>query len=678
MLMCVCSFLPASTAAPVLHQPDINWITNSDEPTVSRNMNLTKQMTLILAVFITIAAVTAIVPAYAIIRAELTAQMDHRLQEALHHSQTILEFEQSQIESIITLAAERPTLERLLREQAMDELQAYLEVFRNNTALDQLDVTDLAGNWLAGTNENGESLALSFTAPVADVGFVTGGVLLDMDFAERLQRQTGFRYEFHTAPISISKLHTASNGITYYGGTLALQPLIGDSPATLAVMLPVTGLLAAEGEIIGLLLISTLAVVVSASLGGGLYVRSRIRPLWKLTAAAREMGRGNLSTPIVNPAKTSEIHTLAEVLEQTRIRLQGSLRELSEAKAWSEALIQSVIEGIITFDADEHIVFFSEGAARITHIPPEQAVGQNVNTVLQLAAGESFADFVPPVGGRRSVSIQTIQGEPLTIAITRARQSEAGQTTIVLHDITEETQLRSLQAYFLAHVSHEFRTPLAGMKVSIELLLENARHLSIAEMNELLNSLYLSISSLQNLIDNLLESSKIEASHFSLRRQPVQINQVLSDALRLVQPFLNRRRQTLTLDQPLTLPPLNADTTRLTQVLVNLLSNASKYSPMHSPIDLWIKTHEDALYLAVADRGEGIPPEQRESIFREFVRLGGETSSEYSSGLGLAVVKVIIEAHGGQVGVDTRSGGGSIFWFTLPLREAVTHENPGR
>src|SRR5690606_20505629 len=343
-----------------------------------------------------------------------------------------------------------------------------------------------------------------------------------------------------------------------------------------------------EGEIIGLLIISTLGVALLASLGGGLYVRSRIRPLWKLTAAAREMSQGNLSTPIVNPAKTSEIYTLAEVLEQTRIRLQSSLKELSEAKAWSDALIQSVIEGISSLDATGIVVFFSEGAARITHITTEQAVGQPIDTLLQLVEGESFTDFVPPVGGRRSATLRTAQGEAITVAITRARQSEAGQTTIALHDITEETQRRSLQAYFLAHVSHEFRTPLAGMKVSIELLLENARQLSTAESNELLNSLYLSISSLQNLIDNLLESSKIEASHFSLRRQPVQINQVLSDALRLVQPFLNRRHQTLTLDQPLTLPPLNADATRLTQVLVNLLSNASKYSPMYSPIDLRI------------------------------------------------------------------------------------------
>lgn len=640
-------------------------------------MNLTKQVTLILAVFITFAAVTAMVPAYFIIRAELIAQVDQRLREALRHSETLLAFEQSQAEAVVRLAAGRPTLERLLREQDVNDLQSYLEVFRNNTSLDQLYVTDLSGNWLAGTRNDAEGVALSSSAPVADVGYVVGGIVLDAEFAERLQMQTSFRYEFRAATIQPNRWHATIDGITYYGEALSLQRVIDDDSAVLLVMLPVTGLLASEGEIIGILVISTLVVAFCASLGGGLYLRGRIRPLWNLTGAARRMGDGDLDTPISSSGTMLEVSTLAQVLERNRVRLQKSLQDLSEAKEWSEALIQSVNEGIVTFDAAGKIVFFSQGAGRILQRTPEEALGQHIDDLLLVAEDGRFSDFVPPEGGRRSAQIRTISGERIKVAITRARQSNAGQTTIVVHDITEETQRQTLQAYFLAHVSHEFRTPLAGMKVSIELLLENARHLSAAELNELLNSLHLSISSLQNLIDNLLESSRIEASHFSLRCQPVQFNQVLSDALRVVQPFLRRRHQTLSLDQPFVLPELQADATRLGQVLVNLLSNASKYSPMHSPIDVQIEVHENGLYVAVADRGQSIPPEQRENIFRQFVRLGSDTSSEYSSGLGLAVVKAIIEAHGGQVGVDTRAGGGSIFWFTLPFREGISYESTG-
>ncbi|MCI0712173.1 MAG: ATP-binding protein, partial [Chloroflexi bacterium] len=217
-----------------------------------------------------------------------------------------------------------------------------------------------------------------------------------------------------------------------------------------------------------------------------------------------------------------------------------------------------------------------------------------------------------------------------------------------------------------------------GMKVSIELLLENARYLSGAELNELLNSLHLSVSSLQNLIDNLLESSKIEANHFSLRRQPIQIAHTVSEALRLIQPFLNRRHQHITLDQPFVLPTISADATRLTQVLVNLLANASKYSPMNSIIDITLDIRSNGLYVAIADRGQGIPEEQRESVFRQFVRLNREAKSDYSAGLGLAVVKAIVEAHSGQIGVDNRDGGGAIFWFMLPTEGDVLYESAGR
>ncbi len=635
-------------------------------------------MTVILAIFIVIAAISAILPAYLLIRSELITQFDQRLHDAVQHTQTILSFEQEQLENTITLASQRPTLMRFMRERNLDELAAYLRVFQNSTSLDYLYVVDSSGEFLAGTTRPADRLTLSFTTPVDDLGFVTGGVLLDEAFAVRLREQTGFHYEFYPTGIDREVLPDKSDGTTYYREFLSLQDLTNNPSATLAVMLPVTGLLASEGKIVTLLLLTTLTVAFLAALSGGLYIRRRIRPLWKLTAAAREMGQGNLAKPITTPSTIPEIHTLASVLEQSRTRLQQTLKELSLAKEWSEALIQSISEGIITLDKDGIVQFFSEGAEHITHLSPDEALGQNINTLFSTSDGTPFTDFLPPEGGRRSVAVGASQDEPITLMITRARQTEGNAITIVIHDITEEMQRRSLQTYFLANISHEFRTPLAGMKVSIELLLENARYLSGAELNELLNSLHLSVSSLQNLIDNLLESSKIEANHFSLRRQPIQIAHTVSEALRLIQPFLNRRHQHITLDQPFVLPTISADATRLTQVLVNLLANASKYSPMNSIIDITLDIRSNGLYVAIADRGQGIPEEQRESVFRQFVRLNREAKSDYSAGLGLAVVKAIVEAHSGQIGVDNRDGGGAIFWFMLPTEGDVLYESAGR
>jgi two-component system sensor histidine kinase KdpD len=120
------------------------------------------------------------------------------------------------------------------------------------------------------------------------------------------------------------------------------------------------------------------------------------------------------------------------------------------------------------------------------------------------------------------------------------------------------------------------------------------------------------------------------------------------------------------------MPLVNADPTRLTQVLVNLLSNASKYSPMESTIELRLQNmNGQNLRVSISDQGPGIPLPERSKLYNRFMRLGESEKAQYGIGLGLSVVKTIVEAHHGEVGMDDRPGGGSIFWFTIPLQEAI-------
>jgi len=234
--------------------------------------------------------------------------------------------------------------------------------------------------------------------------------------------------------------------------------------------------------------------------------------------------------------------------------------------------------------------------------------------------------------------------------------------------VTEEQALRNLRSFFLANISHEFRTPLSTLNASIELLMDQADDLSPGEIRELLNPTHLSLLSLQSLIDNLLESSSIEAGSFRLRRRVVNLEEVMAEALTIVRPLMERRRQAIAVSEPARMPTLSADRARLTQALVNLLSNASKYSPIGCPIDLHISQTGDVVRLAVADRGPGVSPEDRVNLFRRFMRLDPQAGDEqYGIGLGLYLVKRIAEAHGGGVGVDDRPDGGAVFWMDFPL-----------
>ncbi len=235
-----------------------------------------------------------------------------------------------------------------------------------------------------------------------------------------------------------------------------------------------------------------------------------------------------------------------------------------------------------------------------------------------------------------------------------------------------------LHTYFLANISHEFRTPLSALSASLEILLSEFDYLSPSDQRSLLHSMQLSTTSLQTLVNNLLESSSIEAGKFIIRRRSVQLNVVLAEAVHIVQPLLDRRNQFLVLTQPFNLPTLAADPIRLTQVFINLLSNASKYSPQEQKIDVGIDVLSDNLLIAVADRGQGIPESEREDIFGYFTRLAREDTDQYGAGLGLSVVKSIVEGHGGQISIDERPGGAASFGLRCHSRKVrKEYENTG-
>jgi signal transduction histidine kinase len=187
------------------------------------------------------------------------------------------------------------------------------------------------------------------------------------------------------------------------------------------------------------------------------------------------------------------------------------------------------------------------------------------------------------------------------------------------------------------------------------------------EVRQLLHPSHISLLTLQTLIDNLLESGSIEANRFRLRLRPFHIHEALENALNIARPLLERRQQPLSVTEPPHLPPMVGDPARLTQVLLNLLVNASKYSDIGAPIEVRLAHREGWLQVEVADRGPGIPPEEGERLFASFVRLGGDEPEQYGVGLGLFVVRTIVTAHGGKVGVHGRVGGGSLFWLELPL-----------
>lgn len=711
---------------------------------------------LVLGTFILILLTTlsAGLPAYWLTRTELERQTWSHVASAEQATVSLLQAEQTRLDNLLLLLAERPTLHRFLAGTKLDDLAPYLRAFQTQSDLDILFLCPFQGS--AADREmlhgvcpqplpSGFQLyqgrpavivtrAIPGVGGMPEPGIAVAGRWLDTPFLRQLASDTGTGQTIlqpdgtrlasslgapspsldPAAPVigTAGRRLITIGGSRYFSAYAPLPANAGDSALIVEVTLSVDELFATQGRARAILALSTGLVALLGMLLGMWAVRWLTGPLEQLTRSAEalafppqpSLGASSLAHDSLPPGPR-EIQTLAAALQRSQAGMLAALDDLAQAHSWLNSVVHSIVEGIITLNDSGHVTFINERAAASAGLTVEAARGRRVDELFAVAdeTGSRISLHRLPLGSKQRVTlladrtdtappqVQPGQAKPgqrvlrrlsrnssapaelstvLEITATRvaAPSGDELQTALILRDITEEESLRHLRAYFLANITHEFRTPLSTLSASMELLMHEP-DLSPTEIRELLQPIHLSLLSLQTLIDNLLESSSIEAGRFVLRHQPVDLNRVIITAAQVVQPLLERRRQTLAVSQPALLPPLIGDATRLTQVLVNLLGNASKYSPIGAPIDLEVIQQGTVLRVAVADRGPGIPYEERELLFRRFVRGHAGTGEQYGIGLGLYVVKSTIEAHQGRVGVDDHSGGGSLFWFELPIAQ---------
>lgn len=219
----------------------------------------------------------------------------------------------------------------------------------------------------------------------------------------------------------------------------------------------------------------------------------------------------------------------------------------------------------------------------------------------------------------------------------------------------------------LATVAHELRGPLTALATSSELLAEDFQHLDPEQVKGMLAAMHRRTLWLQGLVENLLCAATIREGRLQLFRQSLSMSDLMEDVQAVIDPLLAQRGQRLRVRLSQRLPEVLADSRRLGQVLVNLILNASKFGAANTPIDVTVSVREGAVRVAVADRGPGVPADQAQRLFEAYYRAPATAGSGKDGvGLGLSIVKSIVEAHAGRVGVESRRGGGARFWFELP------------
>jgi signal transduction histidine kinase len=403
------------------------------------------------------------------------------------------------------------------------------------------------------------------------------------------------------------------------------------------------------------------------------------RPAEALTAAAIRLGQGDFATSIPSEGP-AEIGQLARTMDDMRRNLVDLNLELRQREAQANVVLDAVVEGVYAVDQERNIRYLNPQAARLLGIDASEALGKFCGDVLKPCGPEGSPQGTRPcattacpilrarqAGSATSVEqLQTSSGTRQTV-ITSSRVVDGLQVQ-VLRDETELEGVRRARDTVLANVSHEFRTPLAAQLASIELLREGLKTKSPAELTELVLSLERGSLRLTRLIDNLLESVRIESGQLDVRRQSISLGDVIDDARALVEALLAQRRQSFEFELAEDLE-LQGDATRLTQVFVNLIANASKFAPEGTPIRVGARAAPDVVTAWVEDSGPGLP-EGGDRIFERFKRGGAEEPEPGGLGLGLWISRSIVERHGGSIAASRTADGRTRFTLTLPREPA--------
>jgi K+-sensing histidine kinase KdpD len=367
-------------------------------------------------------------------------------------------------------------------------------------------------------------------------------------------------------------------------------------------------------------------------------------------------------------------------MEDMRNNLVDLTNTLRKREAEAQAVLSGIVEGVYAVDKSRVIRYLNPQAARLLNVPAHEAIGRFCGDVLKPCLdehGQRPCETNCPILRARAEGntqlterLQLNSGDaPRTTIITSAAPVDELQVQVI-RDETELEGVRRARDSVLANISHEFRTPLAAQLASIELLREGLETLPADQQKELVLSLERGTLRLTRLIDNLLESVRIESGQLAIRHQSVAISEVVEDAVELMDALLKQRRQRLELQFPEDLPQIDGDGPRLTQVFVNLLANASKFAPEDSTVRIGARYEADRVIVWVEDQGPGVPEIASGSIFERFYRGPEQEPEPGGLGLGLWIVKSIIDRHDASIVARRTSEGATR--FEMAFKAATT------
>ena len=413
-----------------------------------------------------------------------------------------------------------------------------------------------------------------------------------------------------------------------------------------------------------------LALCITALLGN-LLARTFTGPIKEVTSKAERLAKGDFGQTIAVKSR-DEVGQLTEMFNYLTVRLKSTLDEMSREKNKFETILTNMTDGIIAVNAEGVVIHANPAAYKIFNIREEDLYNRNFDDAAEkLDLGITFNDILND--SDKNYNILSINNLIIKISVVQIinEQNEAEGAMLVLQDVTEQEKLDRMRKEFVANVSHELRTPLTTIRSYTETLLEGALDNKDYTMN-FLNVINSESERMTRLVKDLLQLSKLDYDKMEWNMKRLSILNILRDCVVKMEMAAKQKNQSLSFEAIGELCEINGDKDRIEQVIINIISNAIKYTPENGSIKMTAKRLKDNVEIRIADSGIGIPKEDLPRLFERFYRVDKARSRAMGgTGLGLSIAKNIVEAHKGSIRIESEYGKGSEVIINFPCEESL-------
>jgi two-component system phosphate regulon sensor histidine kinase PhoR len=485
-----------------------------------------------------------------------------------------------------------------------------------------------------------------------------------------------------TRPEVMDALASGLGESTRYSTTLGEQMMyvavpVSNQTTTMGVARVALPLLAVADVVNRVTLIIILAIIVTAALvivAAVLISRRTTRPLREITEASQRIASGEFGQKIPVRSK-DEAGQLAQAFNDMSSNVNRLVEDISVEKTKLQTVLANMADGVIMTDPEGNIVLANQTAERLFNFREKDVINKplieavhdhEVDEVLRscLSTGQTQAGQFEPAISKwfiRAIGIPIIEGR-LTGAL------------LLFQDLTEVRNLQTMRRELVGNISHELRTPIAGIKAMIETLRDGAIEDKDAAI-DFLARIDSEVDRLTQMVSELTELSRIETGRAELRLSPVNLNLLVDKVVTQLSTQAQRQQVTITADLATDLPIIKVDHDRIRQTLTNLVHNAIKFNHPGGRVTLSTRADGQSVTVSVSDTGIGISKEDLPHVFERFYKAD-KARPRGGSGLGLAIAKHVVQAHGGRIWAQSEEGKGSTFSFNLSIKPTLDSVNP--